>query len=44
MRWHNESGESANTGNFNEILTVLAKHDQIIQERLSSGPRNSMYT
>ncbi len=39
-----ESSESTNRGNFYEILTVLAKHDSIIQERLSNGPRNAMYT
>ena len=44
MHGHNESSESANRGNFIEILTVLAKHDPIIQERLSTGPRNAMYT
>ena len=44
MRGHNESDESANRGNFVEILHVLARHDPIIQERLNNGPRNAMYT
>ena len=44
LRGHKESIESANRGNFCELLTVLAKHDPIIQDRLSNGPRNATYT
>ena len=44
MHGHNESSESANRENFIEILTVLAKHDPIIQEKLSTWPCNAMYT
>ena len=32
------------TGNFIEILTLVAAHDSIVQEKLQNGPRNAVYT
>lgn len=39
-----ESSESKNRGNFLEILQLVAKHDPIVQSRLSEGARNASYT
>ena len=44
LRGHRESIESQNRGNFLELLTLVAKHDPIVQERISQGPRNATYT
>ena len=44
LRGHNESAKSMNRGNFLEILTLLASHDQVIKDRITSGPRNATYT
>ena len=33
-----------NRGNFLEMLILVAKHDPIVQHRLSNGPRNAIYT
>lgn len=44
FRGHDESSESLNKGNFKEILTLVAKHDPVVAERLFHGPRNAVYT
>ena len=44
LRDHRESVESANRGNFLEILQLLAKHDPIVRHRISCGPKNATYT
>ena len=44
LRGHRESNDSANRGNFLEILSVVACHDSIVQQKLTSGPRNALYT
>lgn len=43
LRGHREMDPSLNRGNFLEILQTVALHDQIIQEKLESGPRNAVY-
>ena len=44
FRGHDESIESHNKGNFKEILSLVAKHDPVVAERLFHGPRNAVYT
>lgn len=44
LRGHRESNQSANRGNFLEILSLVSAHDSVVSERLSCGPRNAMYT
>lgn len=44
LRGHDESENSANRGNFLELLHLLAKHDSVVMERLRGGPRNATYT
>ena len=44
FRGHDERESSLNKGNFLEILDLVAKHDPIVKERLSHGPRNAKYT
>lgn len=44
LRGHNESENSANRGNFLELLQLLAKHDTVVMERLKDGPKNATYT
>ena len=44
FRGHDESSESHNKGNFKEILSLVAKHDPVVAERLFHGPRNAVYT
>ena len=44
LRGHRESCDASNRGNFIEILTLVAAHDSIVQERLQNGPRNAVYT
>ena len=44
LRGHRESVDSANRGNFLEILHVLASHDPVVQQKLLNGPRNAVYT
>ena len=44
LRGHRESCDASNRGNFIEILTLIAAHDSIVQERLQNGPRNAVYT
>jgi len=44
MRGHREDKMSANKGNFLEILSLVAKHDEVVESRLSFLPRNAVYT
>ena len=45
LRGHRESSDSANRGNFLEIMSlVVAEHDPVIKHKLSDGPRNALYT
>ena len=44
LRGHRESIESQNRGNFLESLTLVTKHGPIVQEKISQGPRNAIYT
>ena len=41
---HDESDTSLNKGNFKEILSLVASHDPVVEERLSHGPQNAKYT
>ena len=41
---HRGSPTSNNKGNFLEILNVVAKHDPIVQRKLTQDPRNATYT
>ena len=41
---HDESDTSLNKGNFKEILSHVASHDPVVEERLSHGPQNAKYT
>ena len=43
LRGHRESDDSPNQGNVLEILKLLAKHDQLIKEKLQSMPSNASY-
>lgn len=43
-RAHIESEDSMNRGNFREILELLARHDDIVRDKLHHGQRNSVYT
>ena len=44
FRGHDEQQNSTNRGNFIELLELLAKHDNVVMERIKDGPRNAMYT
>ena len=44
FRGHDESDISLNKGNFKEILSLVASHDPVVEERLSHGPQNAKYT
>ena len=44
LRGHREGPNSDNRGNVLEILNVVAKHDPIVQRKLTQGPRNATYT
>ena len=44
LRGHREGRDSSNRGNFLELLQLVGKHDEVIQQRLDSGPRNATYT
>ena len=41
---HRVSPSSVNIGNYLEVISVVAKHDTIVQRRLSEGPKNASYT
>lgn len=36
--------ETASSCNFLEVLSLVASHDKVVEERLSVGPRNAKYT
>lgn len=44
LRGHRESVESNNRGNFLEILSLLARHDPVVEQYLHNNPRNATYT
>ena len=44
IQGHDESMKSLNSGNFREILELVASHDEIVKEKLTCGPRNVIYT
>ena len=44
LRGHRESSDSANRGNFLEIMSLIAKHDPVVKHKLSDGPKNALYT
>ena len=44
LRGHRESSDSLNRGNFLEILGVVTRHDEIVLDKMTSGPRNASYT
>ena len=44
FRGHDESDTSLNKGSFKEILSLVASHDPVVEERLSHGPQNAKYT
>ena len=44
MRGHREDDMSTNKGNFLEILSLVAKHDEVVKSRLNFFPRNAQYT
>ena len=44
LRGHREGYSTINKGNVLEILHLVASHDPIVQQRLSEGPRNAVYT
>ena len=44
LRGHREGIDSHNRGNFLELLTLIGKHDPIVQQRLENGPKNAKYT
>ena len=41
LRGHDESPKSSNRGNF---LDLVARHDQVIDDKLRNGPKNAKYT
>lgn len=43
LRGHDESCDSSNKGNFCELVKLVANHDSVVSERLSTGPRNATY-
>ena len=44
LRGHREDDISFNRGNFRERLDVVANHDDVIKNKLQSGPHNAIYT
>ena len=44
LRAHREDNPSANKGNFLEMLNLVAKHDEVVGNRLNSLPNNAVYT
>jgi len=46
QRGHREASidGSANTGNFLQILQLVARHDEIVMKKIASGPKNAKYT
>ena len=43
MRGHREDEMSTNKGNFLEILSLVAKHDEVVKSQLNFLPRNAQY-
>lgn len=44
QRGHREGDDVNNPGNVRKFLKIIAKHDSVIGDRLSSGPKNEKYT
>ena len=44
LRGHREHDPLLNRGNFLEILQTISLHDQIVKEKIETGPRNAIYT
>ena len=44
LRGHREHDPLLNRGNFLVILQTVSLHDQIIKEKIETGPRNAIYT
>ena len=44
IRGHREDKSSRNRGNFLELLDLVAKHDTIIQQKITNTPQNATYT
>ena len=43
-RGHRESSDSANRGNFLEIMSLVVEHNSVIKHKFSDGSRNALYT
>jgi len=45
-RGHREASidGNANTGNFLQILQLVARHDDIVVKKITSAPKNAKYT
>ena len=44
QRGHRENEGVANPGNVIKILELVASHDEVVKQRLASGPKNAKYT
>ena len=44
IRGHREDKSSVNRGNFLELLDLVAKHDTVIQQKITNTPQNATYT
>ena len=44
IRGHRESSKSMNNGKFLKLLHLIAKHDPVVQQKLTNAPKNAMYT
>ena len=44
QRGHREGDDVTNPGNVRKFLRLIAKHDPIIPDRISTGPKNENYT
>ncbi len=44
LRGHREAMDSTNRGNFLEMLSLVAKHDDSVQQHIKNNPRNATYT
>ena len=44
IRGHREDKSSRNRGNFLEVLDLVAKHDTIVQQKITSTPQNATCT
>ena len=43
LRGHDKSTSSVNRGNFKALMSLIARHDPVVKDRLSDGPRNAQY-